>query len=333
MQESAEFGDKVFERRRYEYENALVQRVTTPLVHNIELTTICPMNCIMCPNPTLKRPKRHMPMETCKQVLQQVDRKFTPHVYLHGFGESLTHPQLFDFIEKAHTKGILTGLSINPALLTRENIARLLNSLLCLLHISLDGTNQEIYEYYRGGNANYEGAVRNIHELLAEKKALGKRNPWIKIVMIDLPWNRPFQEEFRRIWSIDGVDEVEIKPLVCWDGSREEIAKLREPAKSDGRRCAWPWYGVSILNTGEVVPCCYDADGKYILGSLKRQTLEEVWNSKLAINLRLEHAIGRINNELCKYCRDQPPPIAFEGLYEYFMRLGRQTGLLPQKIT
>jgi len=320
---------ELFKVRRHKFETFALSNVVLPLVHNLELTTICPMNCIMCPNPTLKRPKQHMSMETFERILPCIDKQFTQFMYLHHFGESLTHPQLPDFIEKAHSKGILTGLSVNPTLLNRENITRLLNSHLCLLHVSLDGTNQETYQYYRGRNAYYETAVENIRELLAEKKMLGRKNPWIKMSMIDLPRNRPFHAEFRRIWSIDGVDEIEIKSFTSWDGSREEIVKLRERAESDGRRCAWPWYGVSILNTGEVVPCCYDADGKYILGDLKKQSLKEVWNSDAAFKLRLEHSKGQTKNELCKHCdwRDRHQAVDFESVVDYFIRLGRDTGL------
>jgi len=61
-----------------------------------------------------------------------------------------------------------------------------------------------------------------------------------------------------------------------------------------------------VFYTGEVVVCCYDLKGEYVVGDLRKQTLEEVWNSEKFQSIRY-----RINNaeknpdaepEICKNC-------------------------------
>lgn len=37
---------------------------------------------------------------------------------------------------------------------------------------------------------------------------------------------------------------------------------------------------MQVLWDGRVVPCCYDFDGKIVLGDLRRESVAKVWNGE-----------------------------------------------------
>ena len=57
---------------------------------------------------------------------------------------------------------------------------------------------------------------------------------------------------------------------------------------------------------GRVVPCCFDFDAKVVLGDLKTQTMEEIWNGPAYIELRKAELEGRNRSELCANCNQAP---------------------------
>ncbi len=80
--------------------------------------------------------------------------------------------------------------------------------------------------------------------------------------------------------------------------------KLRR--KLHVKPCTDIYRATFVYYTGEVVVCCYDLEGQYVVGDLKEQSLIEVWNSKEYKTMRT-----RINNadqnpdeepEICKNC-------------------------------
>ena len=80
--------------------------------------------------------------------------------------------------------------------------------------------------------------------------------------------------------------------------------KLRR--KLHVKPCTDIYRSIFVYYTGEVVVCCYDLEGKHVVGNLKEKSLIEVWNSKKYKTMR-----KRINNadqnpeeepEICKNC-------------------------------
>ena len=62
---------------------------------------------------------------------------------------------------------------------------------------------------------------------------------------------------------------------------------------------------MSIYVDGRVTVCCFDYDGKYVVGDLKKETLEEIWNNKKMRLIRRQFKKGKINeNPLCKDCKE-----------------------------
>lgn len=74
--------------------------------------------------------------------------------------------------------------------------------------------------------------------------------------------------------------------------------------------CLLPFRMMIVRPDGKVSLCCNDALGKYTLGDLNIQTVEEVWNSKQFNGIR-EKLIndGRKNLHLCNACDSESSPM------------------------
>ena len=274
-----------------------------PEVFNIELTNSCPMKCIMCPRKYMKRKVGFMKFDLYQKIIDQL-KGYTYAIWLHHFGESLLHPEIDKFIDYAKQNKIKTQLSINPVLLNKNNIQKIIN--LDYLHISLDGTNEETYKKLRGKNADYNKAIKLIHEFLREKN-----KPYTTLAIIRMKETETELEHFKKQWKNSGINNIEIKEFTTWDGSIKEIHKLiSKPSEAYQKNlqypCIRPWHRITILWDGRVVPCCYDYDGKYILGDLNKQTLKEIWNSQEILELRRQQIFNDLkNNKLCISCKEK----------------------------
>jgi len=66
--------------------------------------------------------------------------------------------------------------------------------------------------------------------------------------------------------------------------------------------CSVPWDQISVAWDGDVVPCCYDYDKKYVLGNVHKQPLNEIWNGERMRALRKEFISNDVSNPLCRNC-------------------------------
>lgn len=283
-----------------------------PEIFNIEITSDCPMSCKMCPRKEMKRKVGHMNFELFKKIIDQA-KEYSDVIWFDHFGDPLVHPEFEKFIKYANSKGIETKISSNPTLLTEKNIQKIFNSGLKHLLISLDGTDEKTYKFLRGDNANYGFAVNNIKNLVKKKIEQKRKYPFIELSMIHMKITQKQVGQFKEQWNIPGIDRILIKPFRTWDGSQEDIKKMAEKSQlmvKDERRleypCLRPWFVITVLWDGRVVPCCYDYDGKYIIGDLNKESLEEIWNNKNMVRLREQHIKNNLaDNPLCINCREK----------------------------
>jgi radical SAM protein with 4Fe4S-binding SPASM domain len=53
---------------------------------------------------------------------------------------------------------------------------------------------------------------------------------------------------------------------------------------------------------GSVVPCCRDAQGKYVFGNLKRERISNVWNNDKMIGFRTKVLEDKDKIDICRLC-------------------------------
>lgn len=137
----------------------------------IELTNVCNFNCNFCPNDKMTRAKTHMDKELAKRLIDEIaDRGISNKIAFLLMGEPLLYPDIFHILDYAVSKNILVTFSTNGALLTNENIDKLLNIPLDILQISLQTPSEDSFELRRGNhNITYERYINGIKTLLRNK--------------------------------------------------------------------------------------------------------------------------------------------------------------------
>lgn len=281
---------------------------------NIELTNHCVMSCVMCPRTrNMTRPRGYMEFCLYRSAIDELAAANPGYgssnvLWLHHFGESLLHPGFDSFIEYAAGKNIRTGLSINPFMLTGPVIDRLIASSPHILYISLDGHDDESFRQIRGMEGAYETSRKRLIDFLRMKTGSGSSITVI-LSMIDFGQNRLSIKLTRERWeSMPGIDLFLPKSFTTWDGSAPDVNALadgraQEPLDRSAVRCTFPFERMTVTWDGDVVPCCFDYDKKYILGSLMESSLSDIWTGEPMKNLRREFSANRVTNRLCVNCR------------------------------
>lgn len=287
-----------------------------PAIFAIESTNHCNIKCIMCPRgepDVMKREVGHMSLPTLDVILSQAEF-FTEVCWLHWFGEPLMNPNIFEYIASAKSKIPNVGISTNATLLRPEAQREILNSELDTIMIAIDGDSKEVYEAVRkSARFKYEDVKNNAEAFLALRKAMGRSKPRVILSTIVMDKTEGELESYREHWQQLGADMVLFKPYANWGGQYAEVfdglqveqlrAKLKDQRPNP---CKFLWESCVVSWDGKVVPCCYDYDAQMIMGDLKTQTLDEIWNGEAYVALRRAELDGCNNSVLCANCSQAP---------------------------
>lgn len=277
----------------------------------LELTNSCNFKCIMCPNGRglMKRTRGFIDFDLCKSVIDEM----APHVdtiVLHGWGESLLHPRIFDIIKYCDNYGVRTELSTNTSLLNEEIDRKIVDSGLSMIYLCIDGATKETYESIRV-NGDYDKSVSNVDDFLRIKRESGSKKPFVNLQTVIMKETKSDIESFKNRWSsVDGVDKINLKPLDTWGGQISEINKLDimgdgENEENEHRpHCPNLWYHAYVFWNGDLVCCERDFDAVAPLGNVKDGVMN-VWNGQKMQELRRKHIDMNLSDvQSCKNCNE-----------------------------
>ena len=255
----------------------------------LELTNHCNLKCSMCPvSSSMKRKRGFMDSALFKKI---VDENPDVEFYLlMNWGESLLHPRIFDTVRYIKEKKKRPLLTTNGVLLTPNVMEEMVNSGLERVTISLDGFG-ETFTKVRGYDYNkIEKKIFDLIEIRDKKKSTMA----IDINMVIFEETEKQVDEFIKKWR-GIVDRVQIQPKIEFQGKRKT-------------RCKEPWRGnVIVLWDGTVVPCCIDYEGEMNLGDANEKPLNEIFNSKASIELRMLHNKYKFTGP-CSSCSEYITP-------------------------
>lgn len=255
----------------------------------IELANSCNLNCKICPLNKGKMTRKigYMSYDLFKKIVDQI-----PKIKLLGFsiwGEPFLHPQVFDFIHYAKKRGKLVTITSNGTFLTNpEKRKKLLDSGVDYFSISVDGL-KKTYTQIRG--YDYDSLVRSVKDLVKERNAV-KSNMKICITAVGTKEVEEDLQEFTAMWK-PIVDEITVQ---AYRIHNEPIKDVRK------NKCLEPWRGaVCISYDGKVIPCCQDFNCSCILGDLRYDTIEDIYNNKKFRKFRKDMAGGNYR-PFCLHC-------------------------------
>lgn len=270
-----------------------------PLTLAIESTAKCNLFCPMCPRENIYFPPKDMEMPVFTKIIDEA-KDTLEFAVPYGVGEPLLNPDIYDMLAYCRDAGVPTGLSTNATILTEEMGRRLIVSGLDYIIFAVDGATAKTYAKYRKGG-DFEKVCQNIRGFLKVKKEMNSRIFCI-VQMVRLKENQNEIPDVIRMWRIEGINEVRIKK----DEVHNEGSAI--PGDNDGRPplrhpCYLLWRGPMYIHyDGTVFPCCYIYPDEPI-GNIKRNSLQEIWNSERMIRLREAHIRGHLDGyRACQNC-------------------------------
>lgn len=169
--------------------------------------------------------------------------------------------------------------------------------------ISIEGLNGLQYEKHCGVHIDFDNFVKNIEYLYRHKK-----NAYICVKIIDyMIKNVEDKNRFYQIFSSIS-DEIRIEYLmdVCSDIEYSKIGNITTDICQHGDQltseiCPQPFYMLHIWPDGSVLPCC-NYDNPYIIGNVRENPLNIIWNNGKHKHLMISQLESFKNIDQCNDC-------------------------------
>jgi radical SAM protein with 4Fe4S-binding SPASM domain len=290
-----------------------------PFTLSIEPTTACNLGCPECPSglKQFTRPTGKLDLELHRKMLTQVkDTVFYINYYFQG--EPFLHPQFLELIKDAKKQKIYTATSTNGHFIDAKKADEIVRSGLDRLIISIDGLTQETYENYRV-HGDLSKVIAAAKDLVEAKKRSGSSTPHLIFQFLAV---KPNEHEIPAVFSLGkelGIDEVRIKTAQLYEykhgnplmPANERYSRYKLQADGTyklkyktGNHCWRMWSGSVLTWDGKVVPCCFDKDAQYILGSLDLTDFKTIWYDQRYKVFRQAILTGRNQIDICQNCSE-----------------------------
>jgi len=301
-------------------------RARQPFVFNVETTNYCNMTCVMCPRTALMDRKTiWIDDAVFETVVDQVrahgeaefacfrdwvganytvsfdrpdENAFYFHVVsrcliLHGYGEPLLDKKIVQRVQACSRRDIPTYFSCVPANLTVARAREVMEAGLSVLKFSMDGLSDEMQKRVRGARNNFDASYRTILDIIDLKAREGYRTLLVPtmIALAEDAEALAMQQAFLDLWRD--------KPVFAYVKSQdnrwyhEEDDGLVNRSHYQHQYCEYPWTSLTVMADGSVVPCTQDYNAEMVLGNVRDETLEQIWNGERYRRFREWHVTGK----------------------------------------
>lgn len=266
---------------------------------DIELSSLCNLNCPMCYTTTddfkNKVNKKNMDFDLFKKIIDESARYNLFSIRLSLRGEAFLNKNIFDMIQYAKSKGIKEVSTLtHGGFLDAEKFEQLIDLNLDWLTISFDGVG-ETYDKIRYP-LTFEDSVNKIKEFQKIKKRRNVVKPVIKVQTV-WPAISKNPEEFYNIFN-PITDQVASNPLIDYLGNDTDVVF------EENFTCPQLWERFVIGADGNVMLCANDEMESYTLGNVQDESIFDIWHGKKlnkAREIHLKH-MGTKEIEPCKHC-------------------------------
>lgn len=199
-------------------------------IYQVEISNFCNLTCSYCPHPTQSRLKGNMSFSTFVDVVELAIQCGQKDLFLNNFGEPLLHPEIFEFISYAQTKGIECNFITNGILLDEAMAWRLSELGVRDIYLSehLAGQKERIQEMFQDNSI----PLSIVYTYNPHKQ---EKHDWAGQVASKTTSSRTLNSTLEQYKPC--IFETKKRVVVLWDGS---------------------------INT-----CCIDVNGTGIVGSVK----------------------------------------------------------------
>jgi len=296
----------------------------------IDFADRCNLECIMCHYslPGRAQGGAEIPLEEFERLAAEL-LPYTYHLGLSCATEPFMYRDFLEVLSVVAAYDVPNAYYItNATMLTERAIQATLRARVAMVSISLDGATRETFERIRR-KASFDKVLANVRRLRDMKRGLGLDRPRLQFSVTLMRSNIEELEPLLHLIKELGGQEVDIRHVVPYEGlesceltlfehkaltnrqldaARALAAALdldlvncpanfeleqHAPAAGSHLRemCRMPWTMTLIHPDGGVVPC----DNWYtheLMGNVKEQSFEEIWNCSKYRKLREEILSG-----------------------------------------
>ena len=270
-------------------------------INNVQIQTIdsCNAKCISCPHRLVYHSNDIIRQDVFNKFVEELKEVAANNIniFLHLENEPLLDPYLFNRVK--YIKNIIPNSNIGfvtNGLLLYENLSNIKSSNINNIMVSLDGYNADTYNIVHNTNITkldwnkMVEAYDNLYEYSLNRKNFNviknryyERNEtpaeFLKRYFISKNYN------YTRGGILKHIDKV-----------------IHNKIKGCTKGIPYEWF--NLLADGSLILCCMDYTKSIVLGNIKHQTLEDIYNSKLykTIMSKINGKIKSSEDFICKSC-------------------------------
>ncbi len=285
-----------------------------------ETSNACNANCSFCAYKFMKRKPKVISNELTYKVAKNYNDdgggtiNFTPVV-----GDPLVDKNLLNKIRECKKMKNINDIFLytNGIYLDRFDLDDFCNSGLSRISISTYIGNKNGYKKYYGVD-QYDRVIKNIKNLLKKNSDLGSPISIFLHLRVDLPkesWEMNKDYLFIRKY----IDKGRINYLTNYDSWSGQISSNDIPkgcslkientknSKDSRQPCFEMYRRIQVLSDGRVGVCvCRDVEAEIVIGDIKKNTVNEIWNGELLKKYRSNWKKG-VLPDVCKSCNRYQP--------------------------
>ncbi len=280
-----------------------------PIHIDLEIDNICNYACSFCPigQPDTElgkwyQKKQEIPKEKIFQIIDECKNIGVNSIQFSLVNEPLANKNIFEILKYTTSKKFEDVFIVsNGSLLDEKRALKLLDTNITKIQFSLDAFKASTYEKNRFTKVKkpglYEKVKNNILNFINLRNKLGKKFPLVRVSFIELEENLDEISDFDKFWS-NKVDAIHYQKLTDY---KKKIINFDE--FKDKIRCNMSNFRLSIKADGNVRPCCVGYGEQILIGNIYKNSLKEIWNSKLFKDFqKMHYDYKSYENPSCKKC-------------------------------
>jgi MoaA/NifB/PqqE/SkfB family radical SAM enzyme len=242
-----------------------------------------------------------------KKIVDEGSEHGCPSLSPQGNNEPFLIKDLHKYIEYAHNKGFIDiMLNNNGSAMPKKKAQQILDSGLTRIRFSLDAITPETYSAVRVGSIPLKKVTENIMDFLELKEKGGYKLPVVGVSFCKVKQNEHEVDQFINFWK-DKVDLISIQKFMPPTTDKEKYKIYYASDQYNEKpvekfHCPQPYQRLTFRNE-YMYPCCVSFNKDLNLGSFKKKTIYEAWNSDKMNVLRGISKSGEFyKNKTCKDC-------------------------------
>jgi len=265
--------------------------LTTPVDVSLELASLCNMSCTYCYHASKETPfkQKVMPWELAKKIIDQAAELGVNSLKFNYRGESTINPN-FERIT-SYAKSFASGSTFIDRLTNsnfkfrtdREDIFEGLSNQ-TKVKISYDSFKPLVFNTQRAGG-DWHLTTRNIDKFYNHPfRRCSETAIVIQAVRTNLNKNEDIEHEAKLRWP---EAEISIRDMVEGriDVSLDTLTNKKRDV-SERKSCIQAHVRLIFTHEGKALACCPSIMETLVLGNIKHQTIKEIFNGKIARQLR-----------------------------------------------